>query len=44
MICIICLSKKKNSFDAIKIEKTAFNLVQLSKKLKADNIGYAKDI
>ena len=41
VICVICLSKKKHSFDNIKIQKEDFNVTKLSHKLKAKNISYA---
>jgi hypothetical protein len=44
VICVICLSKKKHSFDNIKIQKEDFNVTKLSHKLKAKNISYASKI
>lgn len=44
MISILALSRKNNSFDPIKIDKKDFDQTQLTDKLKADNISYAKEI
>ena len=44
VICVICQSKKKHSFDNIKIQKEDFNVTKLSHKLKAKNISYASKI
>jgi hypothetical protein len=44
VICVICLSKKKHSFDNIKINKEDFNVTKLSHKLKAKNISYGNKI
>ena len=44
VICVLCLSKKKHSFDNIKIHKEDFNVTKLSHKLKAKNISYASKI
>ena len=42
MISILCLSKKKNSLDSIRIEKKDFHMSNITHKLKADNVLYAK--
>ena len=44
VICIICLSRKKHSFDNIKINKEDFNVTKLSHKLKAKDISYGTKI
>ena len=44
VICVLCQSKKKHSFDNIKIHKDDFNVTKLSHKLKAKNISYASKI
>lgn len=44
MICILCLSTKKHSFEKIKIKKEDFDMSLFSEKLKAPNVLYIKDI
>lgn len=44
IISILALSKKKNSFDSIKVEKNDFYMTQLTEKLQADNIQYVQEI
>jgi len=41
IISILCLSTKKHSITQVKIEKTNFNMTEITEKLKADNVGYA---
>ena len=44
IICNLCLSTKKHSFEKIKIKKEDFDMTMFSEKLKAPNILYIKDI
>ena len=44
IISILCLSKKKNSLDSIRIEKNDFHMSNITHKLKADNVLYAKSV
>ena len=44
IICNLCLSTKKHSFEKIKIKKEDFDMTLFSDKLKAPNILYIKDI
>lgn len=45
IIATLCLSRKKHSYDAVKINKDEdFNITNLTSKLKAPNINYAKII
>lgn len=43
VICILCLSIKKHNLSQIKIDKSSFNMSNMTEKLKADNVYYAKD-
>lgn len=40
VICILCFSQKKHSYDSIKIDKTEFDISEISYKLKADGLQY----
>ena len=42
IITILCLSKKKYPYTSVKIQNTDFEIVNLNKKLKAENGEYAK--
>ena len=42
IIAILSLSKNKNTFDNIKIQKEDFNITKLTYKLTADNITYGQ--
>ena len=42
IICILALSKKKHTFDNIKIPKCDLNITKITHKLKADSINYAQ--
>jgi hypothetical protein len=45
IICIICLSRKKHSFESVKIQrKDEFDMTHMSSKLKAPSIDYAKNV
>ena len=44
IICVLCLSKKKHTFDNIKVNKDDFNITQISYKMKANNTSYAQRI
>ena len=41
IISVLCLSKKKHTFDNIKISKDDFNITKITYKLKADSTQYA---
>jgi len=44
IIAILCLSTKKHTLSAIKVDKKEFNMANLTDKLKADSISYANPI
>lgn len=44
IICILCFSQKKHSYDTIKIKKDDYDLTDCKYRLKADNVGYVKDV
>ena len=44
IICVLCLSKKKHTFDNIKVSAEDFNITKIAYKLTADNVNYAKTI
>ena len=44
IISVLCLSKKKHSFDNIKINKDDFNIAKITYKLKADSTQYGSTI
>jgi len=44
IMCVLCLSKKKHSFDNIKVDKDDFNITGIAYKLKADTVKYAEPI
>ena len=44
IICVLCLSKKKHTFDNIKINKDDFNITKITYKLKADTTNYAQKV
>ena len=44
IICVLCLSKKKHTFDNIKLNKDDFNITKITYKLKADSTMYAQRI
>ena len=44
IISILASSRKNNSYDPIKIDKKDFNMANMTEKLEADNVLYAKTI
>ena len=44
IISVLCLSKKKHTFDNIKIKKDDFNITKITYKMKADATSYATRI
>jgi len=44
IMCILCLSNKKHQFTSHKVKKTDFETIELTDKLKANNVEYAKTI
>lgn len=44
VICVLCLSKRKNSYDPPKIKDTEYNSINLTHKLKAPSVDYANKI
>jgi hypothetical protein len=43
LICILCYSPKKHSFESIKIKNDEFDITQLTNRLKAINITHSRD-
>ena len=43
LICILCFSPKKHSFESIKIKNDEFDMTQLTNRLKASNISFSAD-
>lgn len=44
IICILCFSQKKHSYDSIKINKEEFDISEISYKLKADSLDYIRPV
>ena len=44
MICIICLSRKKTTYDVQKISPTLFDMTNLKGHLKAPSVNFAREI
>ena len=44
IICILCLANKKHPFSSHKVKKTDFEAIEMTDKLKANNVGYAKTV
>ena len=44
IISVLCLSKKKHTFDNIKVAKDDFNITKITYKMKADTTSYATRI
>tara|TARA_B100000900_G_scaffold383518_2_gene371517 strand:- start:1486 stop:2310 length:825 start_codon:yes stop_codon:yes gene_type:complete len=44
IICILCLSKKRNSYTAPKIKQNEYDITKISYKLKAESLEYASKI
>ena len=44
IISVLCLSKKKHTFDNIKVQKDDFNITKITYKMKADSTSYATRI
>jgi hypothetical protein len=42
VICILCLSVKKHNLSKIKVDKKCFDMSNITEKLQADNVEYAK--
>ena len=42
VMCVLCYSRKKNSFDVPKIEKCEYNVINISHRLNADNVHYGR--
>jgi hypothetical protein len=44
IMCVLCESKKKHTFDHIKIKKDDFDLTNMTERFKAPNISYAESV
>ena len=44
IMCVLCDSKRKHSFDTIKIKKTDFNLTNMTSRFKAPNVSFIDGI
>jgi len=44
VIAVLCLSKKKNKYNPIKIKEEYYNITTISYRLKADSVKYAEPI
>ena len=44
LICVLCLSDKKHSFETIKVDKNDYDMTGLSTKLKAPDVSYITPI
>ena len=42
IMCVMCLSRKKNSFDVPKIPMEEYNILRISYKLEADSLEYGQ--
>ena len=42
IMCVLCLSSKKNAFENIKIDKNDLSMTKITHKLKADSVKYAQ--
>ena len=42
IMCVLCYSRKKNSFDVPKIEKCEYNVINISHRLNADTVHYGR--
>jgi hypothetical protein len=43
VVCILCMAKRKQSMEEIKIKKEDFDMTQLSDRFKAPHIGFAQE-
>ena len=43
IMCVLCNSHKRNSFTAIKVKSSDFNLQNINGKLKAENLDYGRN-
>lgn len=44
IICVLCLSNKKHSFQTVDIRKDEYEIITLSTKLKAPNVEYVNQV
>ena len=44
IVCVLCLSNKKHSFQTVDIRKDEYEIATLSTKLKAPNVEYVSEI
>lgn len=44
VMCVLCYSRKKSSFDVPKIDLSEYNVINISHRLNADNVHYGRKV